>query len=222
MKWAFFFRSRFAAAALLAATFLVVVIKNIIDTRNVSQLRSSFASVYEDRLLPESYIYRLSEHLWQKKMLIDNCKTAEDFNAITAEISAHNTDMHHLLVDYGRTRLTLNEDAFFTSLKKVLCQIEESEQALGDVTKFAWQLAARRDAYDQQFAQASHVLHHLSGIQIQVAKELDDHSKKIVAGSSILSHLEVGLLIGVGLIIQALLFASKSVIPKQQQRASLN
>jgi hypothetical protein len=79
MKWAFTIRQKAKAALILGVVFMLILTKNWLDERNVAKLGISFASVYEDRLVVESYIYQLSDRLYQKKSLLDNCSSQESF-----------------------------------------------------------------------------------------------------------------------------------------------
>ena len=57
MKWAYSIQQKFKAAALLAIVFVLVLISNLSGRYQMHKLSDSFSSVYEDRLVVESYIY---------------------------------------------------------------------------------------------------------------------------------------------------------------------
>ncbi|MNE73447.1 hypothetical protein D3C80_1694580 [compost metagenome] len=71
---------------------------------------------------------------------------------------------------------------------------------------------------DQQFIVALSNLNQLSAIQIAEGKKLMDGSKKIISESTLLTKLELAILIIIGLIIQVLIFASGSLVPKAQPK----
>jgi hypothetical protein len=66
MKWIYRIQQKLPIAFLLAIILAGVFIKNMVERNSVSDLGDSFASVYEDRLLVESYIYQLSDRLYKK------------------------------------------------------------------------------------------------------------------------------------------------------------
>ncbi len=218
MKWLYTIQQKAQVAFLLAIILLGVFMKNVIDRNNVSELGDSFSSVYEDRLLVESYIYKLSDHLYQKQLLIDQCSGLEDINQMRAQIARHNVAISGLIQEYEKTKLTNQESIFFNAFKK---NINEMISLEDQFLKSQNSMSAV-PFLDQQFTTASSNLNQLSSIQIAEGKTMTDHSKKIVAGSSILTQFELAMIIVIGLIIQALIFASNSLTPTQFQKHQLN
>jgi len=217
MKWIYRIQQKAQVAFLLAIILMGILVKNVMERNNVSELGDSFSSVYEDRLLVESYIYRLSDHLYQKKLIFDNCEVNGNAIAYRNEIEKHNTDISNLIHEYEKTKFTEKETAFFQSFKNSIRKITFLE------TQY---LMAGSDGsnpeLDDEFKIAAADLQHLSNIQIAEGKILSDQSKKIVAGSTILTQFELGMIIIIGLIIQALIFASQSLTPKVAQNHNLN
>ncbi|KAA9346012.1 MCP four helix bundle domain-containing protein [Adhaeribacter soli] len=221
MKWAFTIRQKMKAAFMLGTVFLLVFAKNWLDERNVSELGSSFSSVYEDRLLAESYIYRLSDHLYQKKIMLDNCNSQENIGNLQAKIGQHNAAINAIIRDYEKTKLTESESTYFSDFKKNVAAIEALEVSYLHAPGAG--PSETKTRMDKRYEVATSNLHQLSGIQLAEGKLLNEKSKKIIAGSSILTQFELVVLIGIGLLIQALIFAARSAVPKKpQQHFSLN
>lgn len=218
MKWLYSIQQKAQVAFLLAIILLGVFMKNVIDRNNVSELGDSFSSVYEDRLLVESYIYKLSDHLYQKQLLIDQCSGHEDINHLRTQIAQHNVAISGLIREYEKTKLTNQESIFFDAFKK---NINEMISLENQFLKSQNSMSAV-PFLDHQFNTATSNLNQLSSIQIAEGKTMTDHSKKIVAGSSILTQFELAMIIVIGLIIQALIFASNSLTPRQLQKHQLN
>ncbi len=220
MKWAFTIQQKSKAALILGLVFLLILAKNWYDERNVATLGQSFASVYEDRLVVESYIYQLSDHLYQKKSLLDNCTGQEHNPQLQVALNRHNSAINALLQDYEKTKLTASETACFLAFKQNVSAIERLENnflAAGDPS-----VRQAKTSLDKRYGFAVKNLHELSGIQVAEGKMLNDQSKKIIAGSSILTQFELAVLIGIGLVIQGLIFAARSAVPKKTQTFSLN
>lgn len=221
MKWAYSIQQKFKAAALLAAICAIVLVTNILDKNSFDELGTSFSSVYEDRLLVESYIYELSDHLYQKKIMLDNC-SGMDGRSIREDLGSHNASISGLITEYEKTKLTESESACFKDFKNNVAALSALEMQYlrnaGDEAK----LSETRSMIDAKFALASENLHELSGIQVSEGKLLNDQSKKIVAGSSLVTHLEIIVLICIMIILQVLVIASRPVIPKIRQQHSLN
>jgi len=212
MKWIYAIQQKAQVAFLLALVLFGVFVKNVLDRNNVSDLGDSFSSVYKDRLLVESYIYKLSDHLYQKQILFDQCSQVQsDHYQLALNIKGHNATINSLIQEYERTKLTDEEAIYFDKLKWNIFQMEALEnQYFQNNTD----MATINTFLDEQFITAAGHLNQLSSIQIAVGKSMADQSVRIVAGSSILTQFELAMIIIIGLIIQALIFASNSLTPK--------
>ncbi|MCP6134250.1 MCP four helix bundle domain-containing protein, partial [Klebsiella pneumoniae] len=87
----------------------------------------SFNAFYEDRLLAESYIYKLSDHLYQKKIMLDNCSSQENKANLFGKIKEHNAAIGLIIQDYEKTKLTPAETSGFLSFKHHLRAAENLE-----------------------------------------------------------------------------------------------
>jgi hypothetical protein len=223
MKWAYSIRRKISAALLLAAIFVLIFAKSILDSNYVTQLGSSFASVYEDRLLVESYIYRLSDHLFRKKILVDTCSSEFSANIIEPMVTAHNSAIDEIIIQYENTKLTEAESRYFKDFKENIraLQLQEKKFFSADLA-VARPISPAKVAIDKHFDEASGNLRQLSGIQISEGKMLNDHSKKIVAGASLLTQFEIAIVIVIGLIILVLVFESNASLIRTTQKPGLN
>lgn len=219
MRWAFGIRRKISAALLLATIFVLVFVKSLLDRQHVSDLGSSFSSVYEDRLMVESYIYRFSDHLFRKKIMIDSADSRATVENIRPLFRKRDSDIRAIIAAYEETKLTVEERRFFDAFKANVSGLMMLEEAF--FAKMAADGApADRAAIDAEFNQASANLDQLSHIQLTEGKILNDQSKKIVAGSSLLTQFEMGILIAIGLLILVLVFESTSMFTRGNQ--SLN
>ncbi len=220
MKWIYLIQQKAQVAFLLALVLFGVFVKNVLDRNNVADLGDSFSSVYKDRLLVESYIYKLSDQLYQKQILFDQCSQQQsDRDQFSLIIGRHNATINSLIQEYEKTKLTDQESIYFDAFKENINQMETIEsQYLQSYTDFA----TVNTSMDHQFRIAGDYLEQLSSIQIAEGKSMADRSIRIVAGSSILTQFELAMIIIIGLIIQALIFASNSLTPKTLQNHQLN
>ena len=222
MKWAFGIRRKISAALLLAAIFVLIFVKNLVDSRHVTQLGASFSSVYEDRLMVESYIYRLSGHLFRKKIMIDSSVSKVAAAGIKPLIERHNEAICHIIGEYEKTKLTKDEATVFVSFKTNISHLAALEEAYFSNIARGRDLMTERSLINSEFNKASVNLAHLSSIQLSEGKILNDNSRKIVAGSSLLTQFEMGILIAIGIMIMVLVFESSAVFSKSTQKQSLN
>lgn len=221
MKWAYSIRRKISVAFLLSAVFLLLFVTNVIDSKNVTQLGSSFSSVYEDRLLVESYIYRMSEHLFRKKIMLDTCSTNASATRVRPLVHQFNESISKIIAEYEKTRLTGDETLYFNKFKENVANLVELEERHLMSVARADKSVAARSMMNTQFNEASHNLDQLSAIQISEGKILNEDSKKIVAGSWLVTRFEIAILIAIGLIILVLVFESTTVFTNSH-KPSLN
>ena len=222
MRWAFGIRRKISAALLLATIFVLITVKSLVDSRHVAELGSSFSSVYEDRLLVESYIYRLSEHLFRKKIMFDSTGSRAVAETIVPLIEEHNAAIRQIISAYEETSLTEDEARYFEALKNNIDALLALESSFLGSFLTGEEPVAAPHLLNKEFNKAFENLGHLSRIQISEGKILNDHTKKIVAGSSLLTQFEIGILIAIGLLIMVLVFESTSVFNNSRQNESLN
>lgn len=216
MKWLYAVQQKMRVALLLAVILLLVFLKSLFDRYHVSELGDSFSSIYEDRLVVESYIYKLSDHLYQKQLLIEQCSQG-DRQMLASRIAHHNQAIFRLIQEYEKTRLTTQEVTFFESFKKNMKEMVTLEEQF-----LSSQNTAEDSKLELRFVTATQNLNQLSSIQVEEGKNMTDQSQKIITSSSMLTQFELAMLIVIGLIIQALIFASKSMVPKVSQNHQLN
>lgn len=222
MKWAYTIRRKISAALLLAAIFVLLFVKSMMDNNNVVKLGTSFSSVYEDRLLVEGYIYRMSDHLFRKKIMIDSASTPRYVLQVRPAIDRYNEAVRGIIEAYEITKLTEAETKYFNDLKKNVGDLVEAERMFFERVERGRDGAEEKGAIDRHFNLASANLDRLSGIQISEGKLLNENSQKIVAGSSILAQFEIGILIAIGLMVMVLVFESTSVWSRVVSRERLN
>lgn len=221
MNWAFSIQQKLKAAALLGLVCALVLLTNLMGRQHIDELGSSFTSVYKDRLVVEGYIYELSGHLYQKKLLLDNHK---GFTAAQLGLNfySHNTAISRLLADYEKTRLTKEETVCLRNFKTDVAALQELERNYLRVIDEQHAESVTHAQIDERFAAASENLEHLSRIQLSEGKLLNDQSQRIVYGSTLLTTFEMVVLIAIGVLLQALVMAGKPVVSGVKQQGHLN
>jgi hypothetical protein len=216
MKWAYAISHKQTAALLFAIIFLTVGGINILDRNTIETLEDSFSSVYEDRLLAESYIYKLTDHLYQKKLMMETWEN--DWQAMRNQMDLHNLAINAIIIDYEQTQLTPSEEIHFRNFKRTVNEIARTEATLFQHDDPKLMAERTTESFESVFKD----LQHLSDIQVSEGRWLNEHSKRIMAGSDALTQLELAMLICIGLIIQVLIFASRSIVSRLPEKPSLN
>jgi hypothetical protein len=172
-------------------------------------------------LVVESYIYEISDHLYQKKLTLEKCSELADTNS-RSKIGLHNEAIRDLLIYYDKTLLTKEEAVCLQDFKANFTAIKDLEsQYLQNGTDEA-QHTATLTLLNEQFGLASATLRQLSYIQVKEGKMLNDQSQRIVRGSSILTSFEMVVLICIAIVLQIIVLASRPAISRSWQRSNLN
>lgn len=204
MKWTFSIRQKTTIAFALGTAFLFVFVKNIMDRRQVEKLGVSFSSIYEDRLLVESYIFRIADLLHHKKTVMDGCGLPQSKNQ-ELQILQDNKHIYQLVEEYGKTKLTVRESAIFQQLQLNLETIKQREADMFRHANDGEKINNLKNTLQADYVAATRQLHLLSAIQLAEAKNMHHQSQQMIFGSALLTELEFALIIIAGLAMQILL-----------------
>ena len=189
---------RIQIGLVLAMAFLLVLGSNRLDQKHFSTIQNTVNSVYKDRVVVQDFIYQLNNIFHQKKLQLFVQKGLTDDRL-------PNKKVNELLANFGKTKLTskearmLNElNLQFEKLKGLESWFEEpNEEISGDV---GTQMANTLDHIQI-------ILDGLAQIQLDESGELTKLSNKSLGMDILLSKLEVGFLIIIGIVLLALIFS---------------
>lgn len=205
---------------LLLLILLLIVAKNHLERRNISLLGNSICTVYEDRLIAESYLYELSLYLHAKRRLLDNCRSTGEWASLRSELEVHNEGIDRITGDFARTKLTRVETSRFDDLLRHIERIRQLEAGLfleGGPSDSSLR-EPLRDAYET----ADRDLALLSAIQLDEGREVVRQSRRIMADASLLQTIEIILLILLGMLLQRFISRSRVLRSPVFQRPELN
>jgi hypothetical protein len=185
-------RQRIHAGFVLAVAFLLVLASNRLNNRNFSAVEHGVDSVFEDRLVVQEYIYRLSNLFHKKELFLANGKLGNQEIPETPTIES-------ILVDFGNTELTREESRYLESLKKNYTTLQGLE--------------ANHAEYDEPKKEMIAVLHRigenldaLSEVQLDEGKLLTEQSKRSLGMNQLLSTIEIVFLIIIGILFLIIVF----------------
>lgn len=201
MKWTYSIPRKTGTALLLLTVLVLVLANNVKDRSNSRQLKTAFESIYQDRLMVESYILRLSEELHQIQELLENPVVRQ-----TENLQMKLSEIEQINLLYLNTELTKAEEIHFEHFEKLTWELNK---ALQD---------GKLEGINSKIEEALGDLRLLSEIQISEGQSLLTQSQQLFNASSISSQFEICLVIILGLMVQGLLFASKTL----QKRNSLS
>lgn len=216
MKWTFVIQQKLKVASLLAGVMLMVVLFNLIERKNIAEMNRSVASIYNDRLVPATGIFYLTDNLYSKRFLLEKFLSSgsRDVNALKTSLAVHDQNIKLLIRQFETTYMVDKEQAFLREFKQ---KVSSYNQIEGQIL-FLAESRSKGEAvalYDlkgkSSLISTVQKLSELTKIQTTVGGELLNNTKRILATSDLLSHLQMALAIGIGLLIVSLITASKAV-----------
>lgn len=204
-----FRKRKITALVIIGILMLLIYGKNLTERQAFKSISSTFTEVYNDRLVVEGYIFRISENLFRIQKLVDHCDMGYDYSKVVNEIATHENNIMEIVSDFEQTNLTENEEKYLADFRSIIendLQIKNYSLLYSDssgVNKNQVKL------YDQKISKAQMDLDNLSKIQLEEGEKLINKANIIINRSQIWAQFEVALLIILGLAVYLLLFRSK-------------
>ncbi|WPR75700.1 MCP four helix bundle domain-containing protein [Algoriphagus sp. NG3] len=202
-------RKKTTALVVIGLLMLLFYSKNITERQAFKEISGTFAEVYNDRLVVEGYIFRISENLFKIQKLVDHCNINYDYSRVIDEIAEHEQNISKIVNDFEKTNLTNQEAVFLTDFKSI---IENDLQIKNYSLLYSDSSGVNSDQvvlYDQKISKAQQDLDNLSKIQMEEGEKLINKANIIINRSQIWSQFEVALLIILALALYFILFRNK-------------
>ena len=206
MKWAYHIKHKVKATAILFIIILTVIFAQASNRLSVSDLDKSVSSLHEDRLMPATYIFDISNHLYQKRL------AQEHGTNNTSKTASHDESIALLIKNYESTYLTIKEKKAWTEFKLSLDKYNAQYASAGYNTP----------EYDEAFNAVITSLSTLNNIQIGESSNIQKQSKTIVGSTDMLFQFETALIILLSLFAMVIISISDKALFIKQQKASLN
>ena len=209
MKWTYVIQQRHKVAVLLASVMALVVLTVLFERKNINDINESVTSIYNDRLVPASDIFRLAEQFYNKRFLMETYLVGEnqDVNALRTGLAAHDQQINKLISKYEKTHLVNDESRALKEVKDHVKTYKVMENNILSIAESHSKEAAA-DLYEKEakpvLTASLGQLAKLSDVQIKVGSELLRDSAGIAATSRVLSSIQIVLAIIIGMMIVAL------------------
>lgn len=201
MKWTYSVRNKMVASAALFALCLLVLFSNYIDQDHTNNVKKSISTLYEDRLIVEDYILKMTSDVYQIK---------ESLNAPEADKEQSNNKIKQLLADinglsdaYLKTKFTASEDIKFAELLKIVNEFESSP---------LYSKQVKLEIADKAIA----LLAELSAIQLEESKLIMQQAENLYISGKASSQFAFAVILIILLVLQALVFTSKTLTNNKQ------
>lgn len=208
MKWSAVFGEKRKIIAFILVVLLVGLVNNYFSRRYYNNLDKNMASIYNDRLMPASYLFKISDHLYQKKILLEQEELTKA--VLTEEVQRHNAAINDLTAAYHKTYLTNAERKQWTSFLLHLDNYNQAETAFISTGSDP----QKEKAIQSSFQSALRSLKELNDIQTSEGARLQIDSHQLISSTLLQAYLEVSLLFIIGIAILMLLtLPEKAVYP---------
>ena len=183
---------KFNLAFALLTIFILVLATNLIDKRHFNTAQEVITTVYEDRIVAQHYIYQMNSVIHEKKVnfLINN----------TNGFVKKDVLLKGLIDKFGLTQLTVEEKRRFESLRKHISLLERKTNEKINFT-FSEKSTVLSILDDIEVD-----LNQLANIQVSEGKRRISIAQKSLDTTNLLSNIELGFLIVLGIAIQFVLF----------------
>jgi len=222
MNPAFSLKNKWRAAFVSTAVIVVMLVISMLGKKNVDDLRLSFKSVYEDRLVVEQYIFRMSNLLYENQLELNKIAHTEDPTLIYAEMLANTKALTSIAEKYALTYLTKKEEKIFDSFELLVEEINVAERQMIKARAYPGEQNNLTTSLISDYQRGINQLNDLSTIQLDVAKEMLDESDKLAAGHVVMSKLEIAILIIVALFVQVIIFSARISTQKKPVKYKMN
>lgn len=198
MKWTYSIQNKLAASAVLILLCVLVLFSNYLDRTHTDNVKSMISTLYEDRLIAEEYILKMTSGIYQvKEVLNSNADDASKMNGINnllMNIKEGNSA-------YQETKLTEVEKRKADELSTILSEFGSDHL---ENTQLQLQLASKLLG----------ILDQLSNIQLNESKQIMKRAEALYTSSKISSQFVFALIIVILLVLQALVFSSRTIMSR--------
>lgn len=201
MKWKLTLAQKIRAGGALLVVFLLVLATNMMDRHHFEIVQRSLTTIYEDRLVAKDYLYKVSRQIQIKR----NAMMSDDKELIDSVNQEANDSIQTLLSKYATTRLTEKEVFHYGLLQSNLDKLYRYEKSPQYDEVLSKELPSI-DVAESYYLAIITDLDALFEIQLKEGKREINFSSRAIDTSNLISRLEIGTLILIGIMIQLLIF----------------
>jgi len=198
MKWTYTIKNKVLASLVLLALCILVLFSNYIDRDHTENVKKSISTLYEDRLIAEVYILKMTKSLYQIKEVINtdmsNINKNKSIDILLFVIKETSSAYH-------KTKFTELEKIKAGELLKTLGEIEPSQLKNNQ---------HKTESVDKALV----LLYELSEIQLAESKQIMNYAERLYLSGKASSQFVFALIIVILIVLQAIVFTSKTLIPK--------
>ena len=195
MNWTYSIKNKLTASGALFSLCVLVLFSNYIDRTHTENVKKAISTLYEDRLIAEEFILKMTSGFYQIKEVINS-----DSTDVTKISSINNliADIVSVSNAYQKTKFTAVETSKANELLLILKEFESSQPTL----------QAKLDYSNKALV----ILNELSAIQLAESKQIMEHAEELYLSGKTSSQFVFVIIVIILIVLQALVFTSKSLI----------
>lgn len=207
MKWTYTIKNKLLASVVLLVLCLLVFLSNYLDRLHTRNVKNSISTLYEDRLIAEVYILKMTSTIYQIKEVLN-----AEINTVfkNTAISKLSIELNDTYMAFSKTKLTTIEKATATELINHIKNLEKT-------------ILNNNFNPTNYTEKALFSLNKLSTIQIEESKLIMQNVESEYANIKSSSQFAFAIIIIILLVLQALVFSAKTLAPTTKPKnPSLN
>lgn len=221
MRNFFQIRNKFKICCVLIVIIVMVLLNNLRSRRNIASLDKSVSSIYQDRLLPATYLHGISAELYSKRLMLEERSGLPEGWRKSKNDADKNIDS--FIRSFDSTYLTSEEKTRWMQFKQQLQTYSVLENAGFATVADGKELTKEEEnKLDIEFHGSLALLNALARIQAGEGKILQTGSHDIASGSVLGSHLEMALLIILALMALVLLSMTDRHVLNPDEKIRMN
>ena len=195
MKWTYSIKNKLTASGALFSLCVLVLFSNFIDRTHTENVKNAISTLYEDRLIAEEFILKMTIGFYQIKEAINSDSTdVIKINSVNNLIA----DVVSVSNAYQKTKFTAVETSKADELLLILKDFETHEHTTQTKLKFS--------------NKALEILNELSSIQLAESKQIMNHAEELYLSGKTSSQFVFVIIVIILIVLQALVFTSKSLV----------
>ncbi len=212
--------SRFRLAVVLLLMFTTILAGKFWEDAYVENLRRDCGSLFEDRLMPATMLYRLGDQVHNKREELEEYLHGDespDTPSLEYRIGKHDAAIESLIDDIEHTYLVDEESRLLSELRQAVSDYDKKERALlerhraGEKVRYGREMRAA-------FSRVRDELTALTEVQEEVGKKLNKDSVASAAHVTSLLYFQLGITFVLGLLASGLAMSleGQSVQPRPE------
>jgi hypothetical protein len=206
MRWTYSVRNKFLASGILLGLCGLVLFSHFLDRVHTRNVKNAISTLYEDRLIAEVYIFKMTGDIYHIREAL---AAGADDAYRTSSIKRLQSHFQETIDVYLTTKFTDAELAKTHELQAIMDAFASTPTT---------DRQAQLDITDQALA----LLDELSAIQLSESKQIMKRAEELYVTSKTSSRFALAVVIIIILVLQALVFSSKTLVPRQDPRVVRN